>query len=97
MRMLLILVLLGALAAGGFLSRPNEEAQRRNADTEIAKASGSDGIGGLIDTVVGGITREAKYEDLLVATKYTVTSGGKTALECLGAFSQFFCSKPDAK
>ncbi len=55
------------------------------------------GIGGLIDTVVGGITREAKYEDLLVATKYTVTSGGKTALECLGAFSQFFCSKPEAK
>lgn len=97
MRMLLILVLLGALAAGGFLSRPNEEAQRRNADAEIAKASGSDGIGGLIDTVVGGITREAKYEDLLVATKYTVTSGGKTTLECLGAFSQFFCSKPDAK
>lgn len=97
MRMLLILVLLGALGFGGFLTRPNEDAQKKNADAEIAKANGSDGIGGLIDTVVGGITRTAKYEDLLVATKYTVTSGDKMVLECLGAYAQFFCSKPDAK
>lgn len=97
MRMLLILVLLGALGFGGFLTRPNEEAQRKNADAEITKANGSDGIGGLIDTVVGGITRVAKFEDLLVATRYTVTSGDTTVLECLGAYAQFFCSKPDAK
>jgi hypothetical protein len=38
----------------------------------------------------------AKFEDLLVATKYTVTSGDKTVLECLGAYAQFFCSKPYA-
>lgn len=97
MRMLLIILLLGALAFGGFLTRPNEEAQRKNADAEIAKANGSDGIGGLIDTVVGGITRVAKFEDLLVATRYTVTSGDTTVLECLGAYAQFFCSKPGAK
>lgn len=97
MRMLLILVLLGALAFGGFLTRPGEEAQRKNADAEIAKANGEDGIGALIDTVVGGLTREAKFEDMLVATKYTVTSGGSTVLECLGAYAQFFCSKPDKK
>ena len=97
MRMLLILVLLGALAVGGFLTRPGEEAQKRNADAEIAKANGSDGIGALIDSVVGGITREAKFEDMLVATKYTVTSGGATVLECLGAYAQFFCSKPETK
>lgn len=97
MRMLLILLLAGALALGGFLTRPSEEAQKKNADAEFARASGGDGIGALIDTVVGGITREAKFEDMLVATKYTVTSGGSTVLECLGAYSQFFCSKPDAK
>lgn len=97
MRMLLIIVLLGALAFGGFLTRPNEEAQKRNADAEIAKVNGDDGIGGLIDTVVGGITRQAKFEDLLVATKYTVTSGDAVVLECLGAYAQFFCSKPAAK
>ena len=97
MRMLLILVLLGALGFGGFLTRPNEDAQKKNADAEIANTNGSDGIGGLIDTVVGGISRQAKYEDLLVATRYTVTSGDKTMLECLGAYAQFFCSKPDAK
>lgn len=97
MRMLLIFVLLGALAFGGFLTRPGEAAQQTNADAEIAKSNGADGIGGLIDTVVGGITREAKFEDLLVATRYTVTSGSTTVLECLGAYAQFFCSKPDTK
>lgn len=97
MRMLLILLLAGALALGGFLTRPSEEAQKKNADAEFAKAAGGDGIGALIDTVVGGITREAKFEDLLVATKYTVTSGGSTVLECFGAYAQFFCSKPEAK
>lgn len=97
MRMLLILVLLGALGLGGFLTRPGEDAQKKNADAEFAKASGNDGIGALIDTVVGGITREAKFEDMLVATKYTVTSGGSTVLECLGAYAQFFCSKPETK
>lgn len=97
MRTLLILVLAAALALGGFLTRPNEEAQRKNADAEFAKASGSDGIGALIDTVVGGLTREAKFEDLMVATKYTVSSGGDVVLDCLGAYAQFFCSKPEKK
>jgi hypothetical protein len=97
MRMLLILLLVGALAFGGFLTRPGEDAQKKNADAEFAKASGSDGIGALIDSVVGGITREAKFEDMLVATRYTVSSGGSVVLECLGAYAQFFCSKPEGK
>lgn len=97
MRMLLILMLAGALAFGGFLTRPNEEAQRKHADAELAKDNGSDGIGALIDTVVGGLTREGKFEDLLVATKYTVSSGGAVMLECYGAYSQFLCSKPGPK
>ncbi len=97
MRMLMILILLAALAAGGFLTRPTEEAQKAHADEELARASGGDGIGALIDTVVGGLTREAKFEDMLVATKYTVSSGGSVVLECLGAYSQFFCSKPEKK
>ena len=97
MRMLLIMILAAALAAGGFLTRPGEEAQKAHADEEFAKASGNDGIGALIETVVGGITREAKFEDMLVATKYTVSSGGSVVLECLGAYSQFFCSKPEKK
>jgi len=97
MRMLLILILLAALAGGGFLTRPTEAAQKAHADEELARESGGDGIGALIDTVVGGLTREGKFEDLMVATKYTVSSGGSVMLECLGAYSQFFCSKPQAK
>ncbi len=96
MRMLLILILLAALAAGGFLTRPDEAAQKAHADETLASASG-DGIGALIETVVGGLTREAKFEDMLVATRYTVSSGGSVVLECLGAYSQFFCSQPNKK
>jgi hypothetical protein len=95
--MLLILILAAALAAGGFLTRPTEAAQKAHADEELAKSSGGDGIGALIETVVGGLTREGKFEDLLVATKYTVSSGDAVVLECLGAYSQFFCSKPGEK
>lgn len=97
MRMLLILLLAGALALGGFLTRPNEEAHRKHADEELAKASGSDSIGALIDTMVGGITREGKYEDMMVATRYTLSSGGKVLIECLGAYAQYFCSQPEKK
>lgn len=97
MRMLLILLLAGALALGGFLTRPNEEAHRNHADAELAKTSGNDGIGALIDTVVGGITREGKYEDMLVATRHTLSSGGNVLIECLGLYGQFFCSQPEKK
>lgn len=94
MRMLLILLLLAALAAGGFLTRPTEAALKSHADAELASASGKDGIGALIDTVVGGLTREGKFEDLLVATRYSVRSGADVIIDCTGAYGQVFCTRP---
>ena len=99
MRSLLVLVLLAALGAGGFLSKPNLDAHRANADKVLAeqrKAEGGDSIGDLIGAVIGG-ERTDNFEDLIVATKYTAKQGDKTLLECWGAFSQFFCSAPEAK
>ena len=54
-------------------------------------------IGQGVPSDYGRLLAEGKFEDMLVATKYTVTSGGATVLECLGAYAQFFCSKPEAK
>jgi hypothetical protein len=99
MRSLLVLILLAALGAGGFLSKPNLDAHRANAEKVLAeqrKAGGGDSIGDLIGAVIGG-ERTDDFEDLIVATKYTAKQGGKTLLECWGAFSQFFCSTPEAK
>jgi hypothetical protein len=93
MRSLLVLVLLAALAIGGFLSKPGIEAHRAHAAKELAKTNGEgDAIGDLIGSVFSN--RTDTFEDLVVATKLTTREGDKTVLECWGVFSQFFCSKP---
>jgi len=97
MRMLLILLMAAALAAGGFLTRPDEAAHRANADKVLGERRGGFDVGDLIDDVLGGGATERKFEDMFVATRYTVRTGETTALECLGLFGQFLCSQPDAK
>ncbi len=94
MKSLLVLVLLAALAAGGFLSKPNLDAHRANAQKVLAEQDKRDSIGELIGAMLGGDERTGDFEDLVVATKYTARQGGKAALECWGAFSQFVCSTP---
>ena len=54
-------------------------------------------VGDLIDDVLGSALNERKFEDMFVATRYTVNSGGTPVLECLGLFGQFMCSQPGAK
>lgn len=97
MRMLLILLLGAALAAGGFLTRPDEAAHRVNADKVLGERRGGFDVGDLIDDVLGGGDTERKFEDMFVATRYTVRSGEAIVLECLGLFGQFMCSQPAAK
>ena len=94
MRSLLVLVLLVIAAGGGFLSRPNIEAQRKHADDVLKQKSG-DAIGDLIGSVF--LNRNDSFEDLMVATKLTTKDGDKTVLECWGAYTQIFCMKPDEK
>jgi hypothetical protein len=94
MRSLMVLVLLAALAAGGFLSKPDADAHRANAEKVLAEQRNEkgDSIGDLIGAVLGQDAGD--FEDMVVATKYTARQGGKAALECWGAFSQFLCSTP---
>jgi hypothetical protein len=96
MRTLLVLVLLVALGVGGFLSKPGIEAHRKHAEAELAKQSGGDdAIGDLIGAVFSN--RSDSFEDMVVATRLTTREGDTTVLECWGVFSQFFCSRPEAK
>lgn len=92
MRTLLVLLLLAALGAGAFLSKPTVEAHRANAEKVLAeqRQAGGDVIGDLIDVVRD--RTDDDFEDMMVATKYTARQSGKPRLECWGAFSQFFCS-----
>ncbi len=98
MRMLLILLLAGALGVGGFLTKPDEAAHKRNVDAKLMELNGGDPIGAVLDAVgkLAG-TQTSSFEDLVVATKYTVRSGDSVVIECLGLYGQFLCSQPGAK
>ena len=65
MRMLLILLMAAALAAGGFLTRPDEAAHRANADKVLGERRGGFDVGDLIDDVLGSALNERKFEDML--------------------------------
>jgi hypothetical protein len=99
MKTLLVLVLLAALGAGGYFSKPTQEAHKANADKFLSDQRSRDGddIGDLIGGVLEAANRDDVFEDLLVATKYTAKSGDKTLVECWGAFTQFLCSSPADK
>lgn len=99
MKTLLILLLTAALAAGGYLTRPDEKAHEANAEKQLSSTRGGFDIGELIaDKVFGANARDSrKFEDLYVATKYTVRADDKMLMECWGVFAQFMCSQPEEK
>jgi hypothetical protein len=52
----------------------------------------------IADKVFGaGKTDSRKFEDLFVATKYTVKADDAVILECWGLYAQFLCSQPEKK
>ncbi|MEQ1784186.1 MAG: hypothetical protein ABMA14_22745 [Hyphomonadaceae bacterium] len=99
MKTLIILLLAAALAAGGYLTRPDEKAQEQNAAKVLSSTRGGFDISALIaDKVFGaGKTDGRKFEDLFVATKYTVKADDAVILECWGLYAQFLCSQPEKK
>jgi hypothetical protein len=95
MRTLLVLVLLVIVAVGGFLSRPDIDAHRKHRDEVVLKEEGGDVIGAKIESLLSDPTDS--FEDFMVATKLTTLGNdNKPVLECWGAFTAFFCSKPAA-
>lgn len=99
MKTLLILVLAATLAAGGYLTRPDEAAHEANAEKQLSSTRGGFDIGELInDKVFGANAKDSrKFEDLFVATKYSVKNNDTVIMECWGVFAQFLCSQPEAK
>jgi len=99
MKTLLILLLAAALAAGGYLTRPDEKAHEANAETQLSSTRGGFDIGELIaDKVFAASAKDSrKFEDLYVATKYTVRADSAVLMECWGLFAQFVCSQPEEK
>jgi hypothetical protein len=82
----IFLLLLVALAVGGFFTRPDFEAHRKVAAILFMKgmATGGDEV------------RTDGFQDMYVLSKYTTQAGGKTLLECWGGFTRFLCIQPEA-
>ena len=99
MKTLLILLLAAALAAGGYLTRPDEAAHEANAEKQLSSTRGGFDIGELIaDKVFAASARDSrKFEDVFVATKYIVRTDDVVLMECWGLYAQFLCSQPDEK
>ena len=85
--MKVFLLLLVALAIGGFFTRPDVEAHRKVAAILFMKgmATGDDQV------------RTDGFQDMYVLSKYTTQAGGKTLLECWGGFTRFLCIQPKAE
>jgi hypothetical protein len=89
-KLLSTLVLVGAVGAGAYFTRPGEVAMREAANNILSNPTNvSEGIEGLGATLNG----DRVFEDLYVGTKYAVKLDGKSVIDCWGAFTKVNCSR----
>jgi hypothetical protein len=95
MRLIVLLLLIGAVGGGAYLTKPTETDMKAKADAAFAKVRKEQAkdldLGALAKGAVDGLTRKAKYEDLKVAAHYTVMDGEKEVLSCWGAYTKIMC------
>ena len=82
MRFFLLLII--ALAAGAFFTKPNLDAHRKVAGALFEQGKAA----------AGAAPRTDKLDDFYVASKYTWLSNGRPTLECWGAYTRFLCTVP---
>ncbi|MEQ1784187.1 MAG: hypothetical protein ABMA14_22750 [Hyphomonadaceae bacterium] len=84
MRVILVLiVILGLVAAGGYFTRPAQGLHRGVASVLMAQ-----GKTARPDAATG----KYAFDDFFVATRSTMTSGDREVLQCWGAFTRFLCT-----
>lgn len=100
MRLLLLLVLVAAAGAGGFLTKPSQAEMQAKVDAHFeaireSQAKAFD-LKGLVKGVLTDAVRTSKYEDLTVASRFSVMLDDEPYMTCWGAFRQIMCSEPKA-
>lgn len=102
MRMLLLLILIGA---GAYFTVPTRatqeaaaraflEAQTQEQTNQVQQQAGIS-LDGIVDYVTGMIAGQGRYETFYLASKYTVDMPGAAYVECWGAFTQVQCRRVD--
>lgn len=82
---LVLLILLGAIGAGGYFTRPTQGLHRGVA-TELMKQGKVERP----DTATGRYS----FEDFYVVTLSRMSSGDRDVLQCWGLFTRFLCVGP---
>lgn len=82
---LVFVVILGLVAAGAYATRPNQGYHRG-----LASALMAEGKVARPDTATG----KYAFDDFVVATRSTMTTGDRELLQCWGAFTRFLCTGP---
>ena len=80
---LVLIVILGLVAAGGYFTRPTQGLHRGVASVLMAQ-----GKTARPDAATG----KYAFDDFYVATRSTMTSGDREVLQCWGAFTRFLCT-----
>jgi hypothetical protein len=84
------LVLIVAVAAGAYFTRPTEAAQRAAANAVLNDPQSlSEGVQGLGATLAG----DRVFNDYYVVTRYTVNLNAKPVVDCWGAFTKVSCNR----
>ena len=102
MRMLLLLILIGA---GAYFTMPTHETQEAAArafleadaqqQTSEAQAQAGISLDSVVDFVTGFVAGQGRYDNYYVASKFTVDMPGAAYVECWGAFTQVQCRRVD--
>ncbi|MEJ0023906.1 MAG: hypothetical protein WDN76_11100 [Alphaproteobacteria bacterium] len=89
-KLLSTLVLVGAVGAAAYFTRPGEVAMREAANAVLSDPKNvSEGIEGLGATLNG----DRVYQDLYVGAKYAVKLDDKVLVDCWGAFTKVNCTR----
>ncbi|MBX3429399.1 MAG: hypothetical protein KF779_07445 [Hyphomonadaceae bacterium] len=102
MRLLLLLILIGAVAYFTVPTRETQEAAARafmeaEAQEQTGEVQAQTGISldSVVDFVTGFVAGQGRYENYYVASKFTADMPGAAYLECWGAFTQVQCRRVD--
>jgi hypothetical protein len=101
MRLLLLLILIGV---GAYFTVPtrekHEEAARAFLETRAQEQTAAAeqqvpglSLDGVVDFVTGMMAGQGRYENLYLASKFTMDMPGNAYLECYGAFTVVRCSE----
>ena len=88
-----LFLLIVVAAAAGYFTRPNEAAMRSAAESVLNDPATLEQMGDMLGAALAG---QRRFDDYLVATRYTVTIGEDPAVECWGAFQQTRCNRVGA-